>query len=183
MADGPLLIADFGRLSNTGRLMTQAAITVVQADLSREDHQQATLHLLNEYSSDPMGDGKPLSDVARRDVIAGLQNHPTTLVFLAFMEKEPVGLAICFLGFSTFAARPLINIHDFYVVPKYRGTGISRRLMAAVEQRGREVGCCKLTLEVMENNLRARGLYATLGFRQLTYSPEAGGALFFTKGL
>lgn len=163
--------------------MTQAAITIVPADLSRADHQEATLRLLNEYSSDPMGDGKPLSEVARRDVIPGLQKHPTTLAFLAFVEKEPAGLAICFLGFSTFAARPLINIHDFYVAPKYRGTGTSRRLMAMVEQRGREMGCCKLTLEVTENNHRARSLYESVGFRQLTYTPEAGGALFFTKGL
>ncbi len=157
--------------------------TVVEADLSQPDHQRATLELLNGYSMDPMGDGKPLSEVARRDLISGLRAHPTTMVFLAYSGAEPVGLAICFLGFSTFAARPLLNIHDFFVLPAHRGAGVGRLLFAAVEKRAREIGCCKLTLEVLENNHRARSIYSTAGFNQATYVPEAGGALFLTKPL
>ena len=37
-------------------------------------------------------------------------------------------------------------------------------LFAAIEQRARELGCCKLTLEVLENNHRARRVYAAAGF-------------------
>ena len=39
-----------------------------------------------------------------------------------FIDK-PVGLATTFEGFSTFAAKPLINIHDIAVLPDYRGRG------------------------------------------------------------
>jgi GNAT superfamily N-acetyltransferase len=130
-----------------------------------------------------MGDGKPLSEAARREVIPGLRRHPTTLVFLAYHKAEPAGLAICFLGFSTFAGRPLVNIHDYFVLPKYRGTGIGRLLMTAVETRARELGCCKLTLEVQENNHRARALYAAAGFAQMLYVPEAGASLNMAKVL
>jgi ribosomal protein S18 acetylase RimI-like enzyme len=105
------------------------------------------------------------------------------LIFLAWREAEPIGLAICFLGFSTFAARPLVNIHDFFVSPAFRGTGVARLLLATVENRAREMGCCKLTLEVLENNQRAKAVYAAAGFAQLMYSPEAGGALFYAKAL
>lgn len=156
---------------------------IVEADLSRPEHQAATLELLDAYAADPMGDGRPLSDRARRDVISGLQRHPTTIVFLGYQAAVPVGLAICFRGFSTFAARPLVNVSDYYVVPSARGLGIGRRLMDAIEQHARSIGCCKLTLEVQENNRRARAVYTAAGFSQAVYVPEAGGSLFLSKPL
>lgn len=163
--------------------MSTDPITIVEADLWRDDHAAAILHLLNGYAMDPMGDGKPLSETTRHNLIPALRRHPTTMVFLAHCGSEPAGLAICFRGFSTFAARPLLNIHDFYVAPVCRGTGLGRLLLDAVEQRAREIDCCKLTLEVLENNHRALRVYAAAGFKQATYLPEAGGSLFFTKPL
>lgn len=163
--------------------MNENPITVIQADLSCPEHQEATVHLLNAYAMDPMGDGKPLSETARRDVIPGLQQHPTTLVFLAYRGTDPVGLAICFRGFSTFAARPLINISDYFVFPELRGAGIGRMLLGAIEQCARELGCCRLTLEVQENNQRAKRVYVAAGFAQAIYVPEAGGSLYLSKPL
>ncbi len=163
--------------------MKESQITVIEADLSRPDHQEATVHLLNAYAMDPMGDGKPLSQTARRDVIPGLRQHPTTLVFLAYRGTEPLGLAICFRGFSTFAARPLVNISDYFVFPEHRGAGIGRRLLGAIEQRARELGCCRLTLEVQDYNHHAKRVYAAAGFSQATYVSGAGGSLYLTKAL
>ena len=51
------------------------------------------------------------------------------------MRDNPVGAAVCFIGFSTFAAKPLINIHDFVVLPAARGKGVGRRLLEAVEKK------------------------------------------------
>jgi GNAT superfamily N-acetyltransferase len=132
---------------------------------------------------EPMGDGKPLSDEAREMVIPGLRRHPTTLVFLAYREEAPVGLAICFRGFSTFAARPLVNVSDYFVFPEHRGAGIGRHLLRAIEQHARELGCCRVTLEVQENNHRARQVYTAAGFSQAVHVPEAGGALYLSKPL
>ena len=168
---------------NAPTFMSDPHTTVIEADLARAEHQDAILQLLNAYSSDPMGDGNPLSDVARRDLIPGLRQHPTTAVFLAYHGSEPVGLAICFRGFSTFAARPLVNIHDFSVLPAHRGRGIGRLILAAVERYARATGCCKLTLEVQENNHRAKSIYASAGFTQMLYVPEAGGSLNLSKQL
>jgi ribosomal protein S18 acetylase RimI-like enzyme len=75
-----------------------------------------------------------------------------------------VAVAVCFVGFSTFVARPLINIHDLAVLPEYRGQGIGRLLLQQVEAKGHELGCCKLTLEVREDNHRAQRLYQRFGF-------------------
>ena len=158
-------------------------VEVVEADLNRPEHQDATLELLDAYARDPMGNGAPLPADVRRRLIPGLRAHPTTIVFLAYWGGEPVGLAICFRGFSTFAARPLINIHDLVVLSKHRGQGVGRRLLEAIALKGWAIDCCKLTLEVQENNRRARRLYEGAGFRQVVYQPEAGGALFMSKGL
>jgi ribosomal protein S18 acetylase RimI-like enzyme len=78
--------------------------------------------------------------------------------------RQPVGIVTCFVGFSTFAARPLINIHDLYVTGDCRRTGVARSLLETVEQKARELGCCKLTLEVQENNQPALALYGRFGF-------------------
>lgn len=163
--------------------MLSAELQIVEADLARPEHQAAVLELISAYAEDPMGDGRPLSAEARRGLIPGLREHPTTLILLAFCGAEPVGIAVCFRGFSTFAARPLLNIHDFAVLPSARGRGIGRRLLAAVEQRARELGCCKLTLEVQEGNARARAIYAASGFAPSTYVECNGGALFLSKPL
>lgn len=61
--------------------------------------------------------------------------------------------------------------------------GEARAGVAAVERRARELGCCKVTLEVREHNHRARGVYAAAGFAQAVYVPEAGGSLHLSKTL
>src|SRR5262245_37970629 len=117
-------------------------IQIVQADLSRRDHQEAIVFLIDAYSRDPMGDEKPLPDDVKQRLIPGLREHPTTLAFLAYDDAKPVGLALCFRGFSSFYAKPLINIHDAVVLPEYRGKGVGRKLLEAVAEHGRKIGCC-----------------------------------------
>jgi ribosomal protein S18 acetylase RimI-like enzyme len=161
------------------------SIDILTTDLSNSAHQDAVLSMLDAYSADPMGDARPLSDFARANVIDGLRKHPTTLIFLAMRNDQPVGIAVCFRGFSTFAALPLINLHDFYVDCNSRGLGIGRSLLDAIEHQARAIGCCKLTLEVQENNSKARFMYIRFGFNQAVYAADAagGGSLFMTKSL
>jgi len=156
-------------------------IEVVVADLNRAEHQQAVIALVDAYAADPMGNGESLTDEVRQSLIQGLQEHPTTIIFLAYQESNAVGIAVCFKGFSTFAARPLINIHDFAVLPTFRGQGIGQRLLEEIGRRAKEMGCCKLTLEVQENNCRARQVYEAAGFAQAQYEEAAGRALFYSK--
>lgn len=155
----------------------------LQADLENPRHQAAILSLVDAYSRDPMGDGAPLAPEVRERLIPGLRQHPTTLVFLAYDGDTAVGVAVCFLGFSTFAARTLVNLHDVAILPTHRGRGIGRGLLAAVEVRARELGCCKLTLEVLDKNERALRTYTAAGFKRYSLQPGAGEAIFLTKPL
>jgi ribosomal protein S18 acetylase RimI-like enzyme len=156
-------------------------IEIVIADLNDAQHQQAVVAMTAAYALDPMGNGGPLTQDVLDRLIEGLRNHPTTIVFLAYLGNRAVGIATCFRGFSTFYARPLINIHDLAILSDFRGRGIGRKLLEAVESYARELNCCKVTLETQENNSRARALYENVGFSQATYDPTAGGALFYAK--
>src|SRR5467141_5308529 len=155
---------------------------IVQADLERGDHRAAVLALTAAYALDPMGKGSALAQETLDRLIDGLRRHPTTLIFLAYLQgQEAAGIATCFLGFSTFFARPLLNIHDFAILPRHRGRGLGRHLLRAVEAKALELGCCKITLEVQENNVRARRVYERAGFAQAVYREATGGSLFYAK--
>ena len=154
-------------------------LVIVEADLDNRQHQGAIVSMIKAYARDPMGGGRELPGEVCRNLIPGLRQHPTTLIFLAYAGEEPVGIAVCFRGFSTFAARPLLNIHDLAVVPDYRGRGVGRRLLERVEARGRELGCCKLTLEVRDANQTAQQLYWRAGFRHA--ASDAGTRTWFLE--
>jgi ribosomal protein S18 acetylase RimI-like enzyme len=114
-----------------------------------------------------------------------LAEHPGALVLLALagdQDERPVGVAVCFFGLSTFRAKPLLNVHDLAVLPEHRGRGIGRALLQAAEDRARQKGCCKLTLEVRDDNTRARALYRSFGFGD-DGSGESVSMRFLTKQL
>lgn len=156
---------------------------VIEAQLALPEHQRAVVAMTAAYAMDVMGNGGPLPPDVLARLVPALREHPTTLVFLAYVAGEPVGIATCFVGFSTFAARPLINVHDLSVLPEHRGRGIGRALLEAVEQKARERAYAKVTLEVQEHNSQARRVYEAAGFTQALCDTDAGGALFYAKSL
>lgn len=139
--------------------------------------------LLDHYAHDPMGGGSGLSSHARTHLVERLQRVPHFVAFLAFAGERAVGLVNCFMGFSTFAAKPLLNVHDIVVHADFRGQGVGQALLGAVEAHAREAGCCKLTLEVLSNNQRALAAYERFGFHPYVLDPAAGQALFLEKKL
>jgi GNAT superfamily N-acetyltransferase len=139
-------------------------IEVRDADYDLPVHRDGILDIIDSYARDPIGSGKALPAEVLDSLVPRLRDHPTARVLLAFADATPVGVAICFVGFSTFRAQPLLNIHDLAVLPDWRGKGVGRALLAGAETRARQEGCCKLTLEVQEDNVRARGLYESFGF-------------------
>lgn len=156
---------------------------IVRADLQNPKHCAALLGLLDEYASHDMGGGGGLNAEVRTGLIPALQARCGVHIVLAFEEGNPAGLAICFEGFSTFACKPLLNIHDIVVSAAFRGRGLSKALLAKVEEIARELGCCKLTLEVLEGNALALAAYSSFGFSAYQLKPENGRALFWQKPL
>ena len=80
-------------------------------------------------------------------------------------------------------ARPLLNIHDLAVLPSYRGRGVGHALLQAAEEHARREGCCKLTLEVRDDNARARALYRSFGFEDFAVGDDSTPTRFLGKPL
>jgi GNAT superfamily N-acetyltransferase len=158
-------------------------IEIVRVRYDDPAHAAALIDLLDHYARDPAGGGEPLSDFARDNLIAELAARPFVFSVLAFDGTTPVGLVNAIEGFSTFACRPLVNVHDVVVTASHRGRGIAAQLFAGVEAIARERGACKLTLEVLSGNRTARALYEKLGFDDYRLDPGMGEAQFLQKWL
>lgn len=165
-----------------------SAIHICRADYANAVHAQALVSLLDAYARDPMGGAKPLSQFARDNLVSALAARAQAFSVLAFgasgADAEiPIGLANCIEGFSTFACRPLVNVHDVVVLPAYRGQRIAEKMLLWVEKIARARDACKLTLEVLAGNAGAIKLYKRVGFASYQLDPAMGQAQFLQKWL
>lgn len=158
-------------------------ITALRADYANPAHAAALVMLLDAYASDPAGGGKGLSDFAKTNLVPGLAARPQAYSVLAFDGAQPVGLVNCIEGFSTFACKPLVNVHDVAVLASHRGRGIAERMLAEAEVVARERGAVKLTLEVLSGNRSAVRLYERIGFAGYQLDSAMGSAQFLQKWL
>lgn len=147
--------------------MSSSEITIRLLDWNQPLDCQAFLSLTQNYALHPMGMGKPLPDDIANELIPRLKAVSNALVFLAWDGDTPLGMATCFVGFSTFKARELINVHDLAVHSDHQGRGIGRKLLQHVQMYASENGFCAVTLEVRNDNTNARKLYHQLGFKEL----------------
>ncbi|CAB9520729.1 Acetyltransferase [Seminavis robusta] len=150
---------------------------------------QNLVRLLNAYAMDPLGGGTPLTETVQKNLPSRLGAVPHAFSYIAYCGEEngdtgtPAGLINCFEAFSTFACRPLVNVHDVFVLDEFRGQGVSQALLKAVEQEAQKRGCCKLTLECLSKNQIALKAYEKSGFGSYELNPEHGVALFLEKKL
>jgi ribosomal protein S18 acetylase RimI-like enzyme len=158
-------------------------VNVLRADYGNPVHARALVDMLDAYARDPAGGALALDDFARTNLVACLAARPQAFSVLAFDAQTPVGLANCLEGFSTFACRPLVNVHDLAVLASHRGQGVAERMLQLVEQIARERQACKLTLEVLAGNTGANRLYARVGFDAYQLDPSMGQARFLQKWL
>lgn len=158
-------------------------VTTLRADYANPAHAAALVMLLDAYASDPAGGGQGLSDFARENLVPGLAARPQAYSVLAFDGDQAVGLVNCIEGFSTFACKPLVNVHDVAVLASHRGRGIAEQMLAEAERIARERGAVKLTLEVLSGNLSAMRLYERIGFAGYQLDPAMGTAQFLQKWL
>jgi len=158
-----------------------AVITVRRADYQSAKDGAALVMLLDAYASDPAGGGHPLSEHARQHLMRELAARPQAYSVLAFDGDAPVGLVNCIEGFSTFACRPLVNVHDVAVLASHRGRGIAEAMLAEAERIATERGAVKMTLEVLSGNAPAVRLYKRIGYAGYQLDPAMGSAQFFQK--
>jgi ribosomal protein S18 acetylase RimI-like enzyme len=144
--------------------MTTIETQIILCNYSNQEHLQAITTLIDTYIRDKMGGGTPLSKPDQLHLVDGLNSHPKSIVLLAKTDGAFTGLLTAFENFSTFTAKPMVNIHDVIVLKEYRGIGIGRQLMNAVIAEAKNRKCSRITLEVRKDNITAQSLYKSMGF-------------------
>ena len=158
-------------------------LEIILADYHDPAHASAIISLLDMYARDPMGGNAPLADTTKSVLVSELAKRPFALSILAFVDGEPAGLINAFEAFSTFKAKPILNLHDIAVSSAFRKLGIARAMMEKAQEIATERGCCKLTLEVLTGNGPARTAYERFGFKGYALDPAIGHAVFMEKPL
>lgn len=158
-------------------------LNIVQANYALTAHAHAVVALLDAYASDIAGGGTPLSNFVKANLVQALASRPQVYSILAFDGETPVGLVNCIEGFSTFACKPLVNVHDVAVLASHRGRGIAAQMLALAETLAQQRGAVKMTLEVLTGNRPAIVVYERLGFEGYQLDPSMGTATFMHKML
>ena len=159
-------------------MATGKIIQIIEGDLNNLEHAEHFSRLTASYMADEMGGVNPWSDEQKATAVREMTNHPCALILFAKADGKFVGICTCFYAYSTFIAKPLLNIHDIYVEDSQRGFGIGKKLVQAVEEIAAKKSCGKITLEVRKDNLNARDLYKSQGFTEASRS-----MLFWIKDL
>jgi len=94
-------------------------------------------------------------------------SKPAAEVIIAKLDRAPVGFALFFTTFSTFAGRRGIWLEDLFVLPQNRRAGIGRALLRAVAAIALRRKCGRLEWSVLDWNEPAIKLYRKLGAKSM----------------
>jgi GNAT superfamily N-acetyltransferase len=92
---------------------------------------------------------------------------PRAFCDVAERDGEPVGFALWFLNFSTFAGTAGIYLEDLFVRPAHRGKGIGKALIAHLARRCAENGWSRVQWAVLDWNTPSIDFYKSLGAEML----------------
>jgi GNAT superfamily N-acetyltransferase len=117
------------------------------------------IHALAEYEKlegpDPEGE--------ERIRTYGWGERPHFECLLAFEGGTPVGFALYYYQFSTFAARPTLYLEDLFVYPDKRGGGYGKALLVALAREAVSQECGRMDWMVLDWNEPAIEFYRSLG--------------------
>ncbi len=96
-----------------------------------------------------------------RETLFGAE--PAASVVFAFDGDKPVGFAVFYFTYSTFAGLPGLYLEDLFVRSEARGLGTGRQLLRYLARLAKEKGCCRIEWAVLHGNETAIGFYRNLG--------------------
>lgn len=88
-------------------------------------------------------------------------------LFLATLNKKPVGYALYFYTYSSFLARPTLYLEDIFVSEKHRAMGIGSALFLKCAKEAMRQKCGRMEWSVLAWNKNAIRFYEKLGARRL----------------
>ncbi len=96
-----------------------------------------------------------------RTALFGTQ--PAAEAVLGYVDDEPAGFALFFQSFSTFVGLPGLHLEDLFVVPRWRGHGLGRRLLSHLAGIAVARGYGRMEWSVLDWNESAIAVYRRIG--------------------
>ena len=118
-------------------------------------------------------EGIPLRPESAAALDTLLSNPALGHAYLIKEQNAPVGYLILIYSFSIEHAGRTALLDELYISPSSRGKGIGKAAVQFAIDSARKADCRILYLEVSEENLTARQLYAKSGFNPLPRSAFA----------
>lgn len=153
-----------------------------KAQLHNKNDAKTIVELLNSFSlASP--DKKPLDNSIKNTIIQNLIEYNNSIIYFAELNNEPIGIAVCFKGYSTFLNSILLNIHDFYVKDEFQNQGVGSKFLDFIDVEAEKQGFSRITLETSERNERAVKVYTRKGYIGSSHESPYGVMYAMSKDL
>ncbi|GAA5786191.1 N-acetyltransferase [Chitiniphilus shinanonensis] len=100
-----------------------------------------------------------------RTFLAERLAHRESVILLAELDGEPVGLLQLYPLFCSLRMSRIWLLNDLFVAAAHRSQGVARQLMAKAEEHAQHSGANRLELSTAHTNKQAQALYESLGYR------------------
>jgi ribosomal protein S18 acetylase RimI-like enzyme len=121
---------------------------------------------------------EPDLDTLRQSLEYALKYPERVRFAVAQRGDKVVGCMSLHDCYSTWRAMPFGQIQDVFIVEEERGSGMAQELFEFTVAEAMRRHYCRIDLEVLESNSRARAFYEKMGMKWgecLTYSMRLGG--------
>ena len=105
------------------------------------------------------------SDFLRaRDFLTDRLTNNESIIYLAYIEENPVGFIQLYPIFSSVTMEPMYILNDLFVDSSYRKIGVAQALIQTAKDLCKKNGVKGMVLETQTTNKLAQSLYENCGF-------------------
>src|SRR3990167_3579574 len=87
-------------------------VDIFEADLSNPKHAAGIVELLSQLAENEYGRQEPMTTAEKTALVPGLDSFPAKRIWLARTDNVICGIIVCFLQFSIYSSKQMLNIHD-----------------------------------------------------------------------
>lgn len=87
-----------------------------------------------------------------------------SLILMAFIQQQAVGLVQVYPVFSSVAMRPVWLLNDLFVAASHRQQGVAKELLTQLENQAKAAQVFSIKLTTAVDNHAAKNLYDSLGY-------------------
>lgn len=91
-------------------------------------------------------------------------------VLLAEVDGHPVGYALFYSTFASFAGKRGLFLEDLYVTPLFRGNGYGKEIINVIKEIAETEGFHRIEWRCLKWNNRAQEFYRSLGAKEVEQS-------------